>query len=178
MKKTTGGGPEKFGQILKAAFIIFAFIFLGLTIFINIRVGKIISLTSKSTDNNIPVVNEQPIISIANPASTNCLAQGGSSKIETKPDGSQYGVCYFTDNRQCEEWALLRDNCPVGGLKVTGYITPAAVFCVISGGTYEIIPTQSTTSKEMEQGTCSFANGQKCDVWKFYDGSCSANKAQ
>jgi putative hemolysin len=31
----------------------------------------------------------------------------------------QYGVCFFEDNRQCEEWALLRGDCPVGGKKVT-----------------------------------------------------------
>mgnify|MGYP003704916783 CR=1 FL=1 len=25
-------------------------------------------------------------------------------------------VCVFADNRQCEEWAMMRDRCPVGGI--------------------------------------------------------------
>ena len=49
-------------------------------------------------------------------------------------DGGQIGVCYFEDNRQCEEWALMRGECPVGGVKVTGYVTPAGRYCAITGG--------------------------------------------
>src|SRR5512139_2612950 len=63
---------------------------------------------------------------IANPASKNCMSQGGTLTIETRGDGGQFGVCYFEDNLQCEEWALFRGDCPVGGVKVTGYVTPAA----------------------------------------------------
>jgi putative hemolysin len=44
----------------------------------------------------------------ANPASENCAANGGRLVIESAGDGGQYGVCLFEDNRQCEEWALLR----------------------------------------------------------------------
>ena len=61
---------------------------------------------------------------LANPASENCIAQGGRLVIETASDGGQYGMCLFEDNHQCEEWALLRGTCPVGGIKVTGYVTP------------------------------------------------------
>jgi len=57
---------------------------------------------------------------MANPASENCVAQGGALLIETRGDGGQYGVCLFEDNRQCEEWALYRGDCPVGALKITG----------------------------------------------------------
>ncbi len=64
--------------------------------------------------------------SMANPASVNCEKVGGSLKIEERPDGGQYGVCMFADNMQCEEWALMRGECPAGGVKVTGYTTPAA----------------------------------------------------
>src|SRR5262245_52405113 len=41
----------------------------------------------------------------ANPASENCVAQGGRLVIETAGDGGEFGVCLFEDNRQCEEWA-------------------------------------------------------------------------
>ena len=55
----------------------------------------------------------------ANPASENCVKQGGTVSIQTRGDGGQYGVCMFEDNKQCEEWAMLRGDCPVGGIKVT-----------------------------------------------------------
>ena len=80
---------------------------------------------------------------IANPASQNCIDQGGTLQIEERGDGGQYGICYFEDNRQCEEWALLNGACPVGGVKVTGYITPAAQYCAITGGTYAITAAES-----------------------------------
>ena len=68
----------------------------------------------------------QPVQQIANPASQNCVARGGMLRMESRPDGGQYGVCIFDDNYQCEEWAMFRGECPVGGLRVTGYITTAA----------------------------------------------------
>jgi len=35
---------------------------------------------------------------------------------------------------QCEEWAMARGECPVGGVKVSGYNTSAARYCAITGG--------------------------------------------
>jgi putative hemolysin len=106
---------------------------------------------------------------MANPASVNCTEQGGTLTIEERGDGGQYGVCYFEDNRQCEEWALLRGDCPVGGVKVTGYVTPAATYCAITGGTYAVT---GKSGQPDEQGTCTFDNGIACDVWAYYNGQC------
>lgn len=47
---------------------------------------------------------------MANPASQNCVNQGGTLTIEERGDGGQFGVCTFEDNLQCEEWALLRGD--------------------------------------------------------------------
>ena len=71
----------------------------------------------------------------ANPASQNCVQQGGKLAIERGP-GGEIGVCLFEDNRQCEEWALLRGLCPAGGIRVTGYATPEERLCAIRGGEY------------------------------------------
>lgn len=49
---------------------------------------------------------------IANPASENCVAQGGVVDIRENPDG-QYGVCVFADKSECEEWAFYRKECLV-----------------------------------------------------------------
>jgi putative hemolysin len=51
-----------------------------------------------------------PRIGMPNPASVHCTQQGGRLEIRTNKDGGQFGVCLFSDGRQCEEWALLRDK--------------------------------------------------------------------
>lgn len=51
---------------------------------------------------------------IANPASVNCRNKGYKSEIITSSDGSQYGVCIFSDKSQCEEWAYFRNECQIG----------------------------------------------------------------
>jgi Tol biopolymer transport system component len=110
--------------------------------------------------------------SIANPASVNCTEQGGTLAIEERGDGGQFGVCYFEDNMQCEEWALMRGDCPVGGLKVTGYVTPAARYCAITGGQYAVTGKSGAND---EQGTCTFKDGSQCDAWDYYNGTCAAS---
>lgn len=114
----------------------------------------------------------QPSAAIANPASQNCLSQGGTLQIEQRGDGGQYGVCYFEDNRQCEEWALLRGECPVGGVKVTGYVTAAARYCAITGGSYAVTGDGGEAD---EQGVCTLAGGAQCDAADFYNGECDAS---
>jgi putative hemolysin len=111
----------------------------------------------------------------SNPASQNCINVGGTSKIETRPDGGQYGVCYFGDNYQCEEWALMHGECPVGGVKVTGYNTPAARYCAITGGQYTVIGTTDTGA---EAGSCTLPSGKVCDADEYYTGACSSSSPE
>jgi len=96
---------------------------------------------------------------LANPASVNCIKMGGTLTLEKRGAGGEIGVCYFEDNRQCEEWALLRGNCPKGGLKVTGYDTPAARYCAITGGKYQ-------------DPDCTLSDGHVCNATAYYDGLC------
>jgi len=67
-------------------------------------------------------ISNEPTTSMANPASENCIQKGGKLEMRTNKKG-EYGVCLFEDNRQCEERALLRGDCPEGGVKVTGYLS-------------------------------------------------------
>ena len=106
---------------------------------------------------------------IANPASVFCIEQGGIVKIETRPDGGEYGVCRFGTERQCEEWALLRGDCPIGGVEVTGYVTDASRFCAITGGEYVVT---SAPDAETEVGTCTLPGGTVCDAAEYYAGEC------
>jgi putative hemolysin len=109
----------------------------------------------------IKIINT-PKAQMANPASTNCADKGGQSKIQTKPDGSQYSLCFFDDNRACEEWAMYRGECPVGGVKTTGYDTEAQKYCAWSGG-----KTYAVTN-----AICSFSDGSTCFDEAFYSGTC------
>ncbi len=110
-----------------------------------------------------------PTVEIANPASVNCTDQGGTTSIESRPDGGQFGVCYFEDNMQCEEWAMLRGDCPVGGIRVTGYITQAGRYCAITGGTYDVTISGDA---DTEQGNCTLPDGSVCDAQAYYEGTC------
>lgn len=114
---------------------------------------------------------DDPGVALPNPVSVNCEDQGGTLQIESRPDGGQFGVCTFEDNRQCEEWALFYDDCPVGGIKVTGYATEAARFCAITGATYE---ATGTDAAGVETGTCTLKDGTVCEAGAFYEGTCKA----
>ena len=120
----------------------------------------------------MPPTQAQAGATIANPASENCVKQGGAVSIVARGDGGKYGICTFADNGQCEEWALLRGECPAGGVKVTGYVTPAATFCAITGGTYAVT---SNSGQPDEQGTCTLPGGVQCDATAYYDGKCDAS---
>jgi putative hemolysin len=50
-------------------------------------------------------------LGMANPASVYCIVQGYKLEIKTNADGSQYGVCIFNDNNECDEWKFYRKEC-------------------------------------------------------------------
>jgi putative hemolysin len=116
------------------------------------------------------VPSRAPVAAIANPASTHCADVGGRLAIDKTPSGAEYGVCMFEDNRQCEEWALLRGECPVGGRKITGYVTAAARYCAITGGRYDIT---ASSGADNEQGTCTLASGKVCAADEYLNGECT-----
>jgi uncharacterized protein len=111
-----------------------------------------------------------PAPQLANPASVRCVEKGGTLHIERRPDGGQYGVCIFTDNYQCEEWAMFRGDCPAGGLRVTGYTTPAARYCAITGGRYTVVANSGAAD---EQGACALPGGKACEAKAYFAGACS-----
>ncbi len=114
--------------------------------------------------------SEEPAVQLANPASVNCKKAGGRSVTEKGPTGGEFGVCYFEDNHQCEEWALLRGECPVGGRRITGYATPAGRYCAITGGTYAVT---SGSDASDEKGDCNLPGGKVCEAEAYWQGTCS-----
>lgn len=47
---------------------------------------------------------------IANPASENCINNGGTLSIVNGVEG-QVGMCTFPNGKVCEEWAYFRGEC-------------------------------------------------------------------
>lgn len=117
-----------------------------------------------SIDNQAKTTAENPtnIVGIANPASVNCTKNGGNLQIEKKPDGGEYGLCYFDDARACEEWAMFRGDCKVGGRKTTGFDTIEQKYCAWVGGDTTATPG----------AICTFQDGSTCDLDKLYVGEC------
>lgn len=109
-----------------------------------------------------PTLSDQTA-TIANPASVNCTDKGGKLEIRNNKNG-EYGVCLFEDNRQCEEWAFLRGNCPDGGVKITGYDNDAEIYCAITGG--EVVGVGTDTPM------CKRIDGTLCTIQANYDGEC------
>lgn len=98
--------------------------------------------------------------SLANPASVNCTKKGGKLSIMKRNDGSEFGVCEFADDMACEEWALMRGECPDGGVKTLPTQTAAQKYCLWLGGKIEstqcLLPTRKTCSTTaLFAGTCS-----------------------
>lgn len=116
---------------------------------------------------------------MANPASVNCGKVGGKTEIKTNADGSQYGMCTFTNGTSCEEWALFRgEGCTVNvtvavttaaPANVTGSVgmaNPASVSCGKIGGKTEI----KTSADGGQYGMCTFTNGTSCEEWALFRG--------
>lgn len=101
-------------------------------------------------------------VGLANPASVNCTKQGGTLLIQKSGNGGEYGLCNFQDNRSCEEWAMMRGDCPVGGVKTTGFDTIDQKYCAWLGGvTYAV-----------SNSVCGFKDGTKCPTLSLYNGEC------
>jgi putative hemolysin len=52
-----------------------------------------------------------PPVNMPNPATVYCKQNGYELEIRTAADGSQSGVCIFTDGSRCDEWAYYRGEC-------------------------------------------------------------------
>lgn len=58
-----------------------------------------------------PIPTNAPAANLPNPASVYCEEQGNRLEIRTATDGSQSGVCVFSDGSECDEWAYFRGEC-------------------------------------------------------------------
>jgi len=100
---------------------------------------------------------------LANPASESCAQKGGILKIMKKGSGGEFGLCQFDDDQACEEWALMRGECPIGGVKTIGFDNDAQAYCAWLGGETEA----------SESAICSLPDGKSCSVDTLWNGQCN-----
>ena len=132
---------------------------------------------SPQTPQPVPATATLDTITIANPASAYCGEQGFKFEIRTAQDGSQYSVCMFENDSECEEWAYYRGECKPGDMDVAppptatpaGIANPASNYCIEQGGTSEI----RTAEDGSQSGVCKFPDGSECDEWAFFRGECA-----
>lgn len=124
---------------------------------LGIAIGIIIGIKVKTSCDVNPTVNK-----IANPASENCINSGGKLEIKKDGIGGEYGLCYFEDNMACEEWALYRKECPIGGVKTTGFDTEAQRFCAWMGG----------KTLAVENAVCTLTDGSSCYAEDLFNRKC------
>jgi len=91
---------------LKSGFIVV--LIFGLCVVAGIVIAGCTQPSSPAPITTTPVAASTTLPGMANPASVNCGNVGGTTQIMTNPDGSQYGMCTFTNGTSCEEWALYR----------------------------------------------------------------------
>jgi putative hemolysin len=104
---------------------------------------------------------EKKKLGLPNPASQYCIEKGGKLEMRKDAKGGIHGICIFPGNLQCEEWAMFRGECPLGGIDVKGFSTPGAVTCAVKGG------------KVLENETkCQLPSGKICQTEDLYQGTC------
>jgi putative hemolysin len=58
-----------------------------------------------------PTATYTPPANMPKPASVYCEQQGYTLEIRTAADGSQTGICVFSDGSTCDEWTYFRGEC-------------------------------------------------------------------
>ncbi|MEI6296519.1 MAG: DUF333 domain-containing protein [bacterium] len=52
--------------------------------------------------------------SLSNPATVFCTEHAGRPEFVSDEKGNATGLCFFSDNSYCEEWAFYRGECKKG----------------------------------------------------------------
>ena len=120
--------------------------------------GLFVAATAGGCSN--PWAKQKASVKLANPASVHCEEVGGHLKLEKTLDGGSLGVCYFDSGGQCEEWALFRKECPVGGVEISKKTSPAQRSCMIRGGSFALVTPGSDSHRA--DGLCNLPDGEIC----------------
>ncbi|MGQ3073916.1 MAG: putative hemolysin [Ferrovibrionaceae bacterium] len=112
-----------------------------------------------------------PSATMANPAAMNCARLGGTSERLVRGTLGEVGICRFKNGRACEEWALMRGECPESGVDEKPYATVEGRFCVLRGGILSLEAGQT----DERRGTCFLPESRNCPVEAYWLGQCPRN---
>ncbi len=148
---------------MKAKSLIFAFcLLLTACVTATIQPGGVVTPEIQPSPTAEPTMETIP-----NPASVYCEEQGNTSEILTAADGSQSGVCIFTDGSQCDEWAYYRGECVPASQAIPTPVTGEA-FCEMLGYTVE----SRAAADGSQANVCVFDDGSTCDPTALLKGEC------
>ncbi len=105
---------------------------------------------------------------MANPAATNCARLGGTTERLVRGTLGEVGICRLKTGRACEEWALMRGECPEEGVDEKPYATVEARYCVLRGGILSLEAGQT----DERRGTCFLPESRNCPVEAYWLGQC------
>lgn len=111
--------------------------------------------------NGLSGCERQNKMNLANPASQFCVKKGGKILMAQRCDGGEYGICIFPNNFQCEEWAMFRGECPLGGVDLTAFQTIEGRYCALKGG-----------SNLKNETQCHLPSGKICVTHELYEEKC------
>ena len=86
---------------------------------------------------------------LANPASQNCIAQGGKVDLAT-------GICTLANGEKVEQWSLFRRDNEKASDAITAP-NPASEFCISQQGQLNVAT-----------GMCTLPSGMQIEQWKLY----------
>lgn len=70
--------------------------------------------TTTTTTTTSTASNNAPVIGMPNPAAVYCGKNKGTTLTVNDAKGNAYGLCVFSDNSYCDEWAYFKNNCKAG----------------------------------------------------------------
>ncbi|GIU14071.1 hypothetical protein TUM4261_29100 [Shewanella sp. c952] len=117
-------------------------------------------LTACDSQSNEPAASK---VNLANPASTYCIEQGGTVKIENQAEG-QVGYCTLASGERIEEWQLYRQSQQNSQQDSTqdkteqvGKANPASKYCISMNG-----------KLDLTSGQCTLPSGEVIDQWQLF----------
>ncbi|MBL4915270.1 DUF333 domain-containing protein [Shewanella schlegeliana] len=120
----------------------------GLVGYCNLPNGKRVeewTLYRSSTKQSLAKTKQQ----LTNPASENCIAQGGKVDLATS-------ICTLANGEKVEQWILFRRDNKIAADSV-GAPNPASEFCLAQQGQLNVAT-----------GMCTLPSGEQIEQWKLY----------
>lgn len=133
------------------------------------KISALISLVASCTllltacDSQPTVQTTPQPVSMANPASSYCIEQGGTLEIETQANG-QVGYCTLPNGQRIEEWQLYRQSQQTDESVVqrkpafVGKANPASEYCISLQG-----------QLDLASGICTLPSGEAIEQWQLFE---------